>query len=96
MSATIEEMLQQQINIIHDLSKAMKQIIESCEYFQEHNDDLEKQLEAYKDEYDVMIQRIFLLEGQNFKLRKTIWKLKSEFECTCDGVEDHTCDTKKH
>lgn len=91
MEATIEEMLQQQIKLIQDLAKAMKEVIESCEYFQDQNDELMTKVCMYKAEFEEMKERILALEGQNFKLRKTIWKLKNDFNCTCEGVDSHTC-----
>lgn len=91
MEPTIEEMLQQQIKLIQDLAKAMKEVIESCEFFQEQNDELLDKVALYKAEFKEMKERILCLEGQNFKLRKSIWKLKSDFNCTCEGVDTHTC-----
>ena len=95
MAATIEQMLQQQINIIQDLSRSMKEVIESCEYFQDQNEELQMKVETYEEEFEVMKERIVALEGQNFKLRKTIWRLKSDFNCTCEEVGRHSCDANK-
>ena len=92
MAATIEQMLQQQINIIQDLSKSIKEVIESCEYYYDRNEELELKVELYEEEFQTMKERILALEGQNFKLRKTIWKLKSDFNCTCEGVGSHACE----
>lgn len=112
MTATIEKMLQQQIDIIKELSKAMQNVICSCEALSEENHDLSNQMtemsqelqtaaeensdlvnkiDVMTEEFHTLTERLMILEGQNFKLRKTIWKLKGDFNCTCDGVGWHSC-----
>lgn len=91
MAATIEKMLQQQIDLIQEITKAMKDVIDACEYYTDENEDLNMRLFAYQEEFAEISDRMENLEAQNFKLRKTIWKLKNDFKCTCEGVERHTC-----
>jgi predicted nuclease with TOPRIM domain len=81
MSATIEKMLQQQIDIIQDLAKAMKDVIDACEFYTDQNEDLNMRIFAYQEEFAELEDRIDKLQGENFKLRKTIWKLKNDCKC---------------
>jgi hypothetical protein len=78
--ANYEKLLIRLGTCVADLTYAMKDIIATNEVMEEENRQL--------------LDRLMSLEGQNFKLRKTIWRLKSDFGCTCEGVEIHTCEKK--
>lgn len=95
MIATIEQMFQKQLTLIKDMAQSVRDIIESCEYFHDANEELEKRMIAYEEEVSELNHRVMVLEAQNFRLRKTIWKLKNDFNCTCDGVDRHSCETHR-
>jgi len=95
-------MLQQQIDIIQDLATSMKDVVDACEYYTDENICLNDRLAVYEEEFsefqslyeDEVIElhkTMEKLQAENFKLRKTIWQLKSVFKCDCEGVKKHTC-----